>query len=185
MRGQRSKQYRKLMKQYEMLFGFREDYQVLLDAEMIQDAARFQMDLIGGLERTLHGKVKPSRSQKTPLNIYPKLIVQVITQCSIRHLYNSENKNEALIEQAKTYERRRCNHHLLDEPLSTLDCLKSVVDSKENLTNKHRYVVASQDGRVRAHMRQIPGVPMVVSVYTGSAFKQTPELTSHSISIEA
>jgi U3 small nucleolar RNA-associated protein 23 len=85
----------------------------------------------------------------------------VISQCSIRHLYNSEHKSETLIDQAKTYERRRCNHHLLEEPLSTLDCLKSVVDSKDNLTNKHRYVIASQDGRLRAHLRQIPGVPMV------------------------
>jgi U3 small nucleolar RNA-associated protein 23 len=164
MRGQRSKQYRKLMKQYEMLFGFREDYQVLLDAEIIQDAARFHMDLVGGLERTLHGKVKPSTLIYSSWSIHRKLIFQVITQCSIRHLYNSEHKNEALIDQAKTYERRRCNHHLLEEPLSTLECLKSVVDSKDNLTNKHRYVIACQDGRVRAHMRQIPGVPMVVSL---------------------
>lgn len=29
MRGKRSKQYRKLMEQYCMTFGFREDYQVL------------------------------------------------------------------------------------------------------------------------------------------------------------
>jgi U3 small nucleolar RNA-associated protein 23 len=75
MRGKRSKQYRKLMLQY-MTFGFREPYQVLgehwepklessankdmytVDAQMIQDADRFKMDLIGGLERTLHGKVK-------------------------------------------------------------------------------------------------------------------------------
>ena len=27
---------------------------------MIKDADRFKMDLIGGLERTLHGQVKPS-----------------------------------------------------------------------------------------------------------------------------
>jgi hypothetical protein len=61
MRGKRSKQYRKLMNQYGMTFGFREPYQVLLDAQIIEDAARFKMDLIGGLERTLHGQVKPSK----------------------------------------------------------------------------------------------------------------------------
>lgn len=27
---------------------------------MIQDTERFKMDLVGSLERTLHGKVKPS-----------------------------------------------------------------------------------------------------------------------------
>lgn len=60
MRGKRSKQYRKLMQQYGQSFGFREPYQVLLDADMIKDADKFKMDLLLGLERTLHGKVKPS-----------------------------------------------------------------------------------------------------------------------------
>lgn len=31
-----------------------------VDGEMIKDADRFKMDLVGGLERTLHGQVKPS-----------------------------------------------------------------------------------------------------------------------------
>jgi U3 small nucleolar RNA-associated protein 23 len=60
MRGKRSKQYRKLMQQYGLSFGFREPYQVLVDADILRDADRFKMDLIGGLERTLHGEVKPS-----------------------------------------------------------------------------------------------------------------------------
>lgn len=60
MRGKRAKQYRKLMHQYALTFQFREPYQVLVDAQIIQDAARFKMDLVGGLERTVQGKVKPS-----------------------------------------------------------------------------------------------------------------------------
>ena len=82
MRGKRAKQYKKLMQQYGMSFGFREAYQVLrklpnvahqyycsfsmtdflstVDADIIKDADRFKMDLVGGLERTLHGQVKPS-----------------------------------------------------------------------------------------------------------------------------
>ncbi|KFY69469.1 hypothetical protein V498_10466 [Pseudogymnoascus sp. VKM F-4517 (FW-2822)] len=60
MRGKRSKQYKKLMQQYGLAFGFREPYQVLLDADVIRDADKFKMDLVGGLERTLHGQVKPS-----------------------------------------------------------------------------------------------------------------------------
>jgi U3 small nucleolar RNA-associated protein 23 len=70
------------MQQYGLSFGFREPYQVLgerlnlrtslgynspmphdlVDADIIKDADRFKMDLIGGLERTLHGQVKPSNS---------------------------------------------------------------------------------------------------------------------------
>ena len=63
MRGKRSKQYRKLMHQYELSFNFRVPYQVLIDAEMIKDTFRFKMNLPLFLERTLHGQVKPSMSQ--------------------------------------------------------------------------------------------------------------------------
>jgi U3 small nucleolar RNA-associated protein 23 len=140
MKLKRAKAYRKLMHQYELQFGFREAYQVLLDAEILQDAWRFKIDLVPRLEGVVAGKVKP-----------------MITQCSMRHLYSATPKNEALINQAKTYERRRCNHHELENPLSSLECLSEVVGP----TNKHRYIVASQDQEVRAHMRNIPGVPLV------------------------
>jgi U3 small nucleolar RNA-associated protein 23 len=60
MRAKRAKQYRKLMQQYGLTFGFHEPYQVVVDARMLQDAERFKIDLVKGLERTLHGKVKPS-----------------------------------------------------------------------------------------------------------------------------
>ncbi|TVY80737.1 rRNA-processing protein utp23 [Lachnellula suecica] len=145
MRGKRSKQYRKLMQQYGLNFGFREPYQVL---HILRDADRFKMDLVGGLERTLHGQVKP-----------------LITQCSMRHLYAAATEPGVsyLIDKAKTYERRRCGHHPDDHPtpLSTKDCLASVVDPKDSKSNKHRYVVASQEQEVRKHMRGILGVPLV------------------------
>ena len=77
----------------------------------------------------------------------------------MRHLYAT--KDSVVIDQAKGYERRHCDHHELDQPLSTLECLSQVVDPKDSRTNKHRYVVASQDPEVRALMRSIPGVPLV------------------------
>ena len=89
----------------------------------------------------------------------------MITQCSIRHLYTLSEvpppQKEALITLAKTFERRRCNHHTLEEPLSTLECLSTVVDPKGSHTNKNRYVVASQEDDVRRKLREIPGVPLV------------------------
>src|SRR5436309_2984023 len=89
------------------------------------------------------------------------MAISVISQCSMRHLYMSEPRVPDLIGRAKTYERRRCNHHTLENPLSTLECLSSVVDPKDSKTNKHRYVVASQDRTVRNHMRTIAGVPLI------------------------
>ncbi|MCJ1396957.1 hypothetical protein MMC11_000149 [Xylographa trunciseda] len=160
MRGKRSKQYRKLMQQYGLTFGFREPYQVLIDAQMLQDTSRFKMDLVTGLERTLHGQVKP-----------------MITQCTMRHLYllptstptesappaslTTMSGKNALIDLARTFERRRCDHHTLDKPLSTLECFTSVVDPKGSGTNKNRYIVASQEEEVRRWARGVRGVPSV------------------------
>lgn len=180
MRGKRAKKYRKLMHQYEVNFNFRyvtrsprtppslsylpqypnkklpaakdlkanttesEPYQVLLDSEFLQDTHRTKIDILPRLQGVLGGEVKP-----------------MVSQCSMRHLYTATPKSEDLITQAKTYERRRCGHHELPEPLSNLECLSSCVDPKGNLTNKHRYVVATQDPKIRAHFRKIPGVPLV------------------------
>ena len=72
----------------------------------------------------------------------------------------ASNKN-AIIDLARTFERRRCNHHILDEPLSTLECFTSVVDPKGSGTNKNRYVVASQEEEVRRWARGVKGVPSV------------------------
>lgn len=58
-------------------------------------------------------------------------------------------------------ERRRCGHHTLDQPLSTIECISSVIDPKGSRTNKNRYVVASQEDEVRRHCRGIKGVPLV------------------------
>jgi U3 small nucleolar RNA-associated protein 23 len=85
----------------------------------------------------------------------------LISQCDIRHLYSATPKDEEVITKAKEFERRRCGHHELDEPLSSLECITECVDPKGNMTNKFRYVVASQDPKVRAHLRRIPGVPLV------------------------
>lgn len=115
-----------------------------VDAEILDDAFRFKMDFASMLEKTLHGQVKI-----------------MITQCSMRHLYDAVPKNDQVISHAKNFERRRCNHHELDKPLSTLECLHDVIDPKDSKSNKHRYVVATQDGDVRAYLRTIPGVPMI------------------------
>lgn len=184
MRGKRSKAYRKLLKQYELAFSFRQPYQVLVDADIIKDAHRFAIDLPQYLANTLHGEVKI-----------------LITQCSMRHLYDAQKQQQQqqqtgqprgdpsqknrssnpqqgkgreqqqhagdapfvdmrkVIEKAKEFERRRCGHRPEEypEPLGTLECLGSCVGK----TNKHRYVVASQDPEVRTNMRAIPGVPLI------------------------
>ena len=136
---------------------------------MIQDTGRFTMDLVAGLERTLRGKVKPSTLQQFGIGFLHGELINfyclVITQCSIRHLYElkteSKTEKESLISLAKQMERRRCNHHTLEKPLSTLDCFTSVIDPKQSNTNKNRYVIASQEEEVRKYCRGLKGVPLV------------------------
>jgi U3 small nucleolar RNA-associated protein 23 len=89
----------------------------------------------------------------------------VITQCEIRKLYaqKTESGVSEAIEVAKSFERRRCGHHPDEypEPLSTEECLLSVVDPKESGQNKHRYVVASQGQDVRRMLRGVQGTPLI------------------------
>ncbi|KAL5614669.1 hypothetical protein BROUX41_004765 [Berkeleyomyces rouxiae] len=150
MRGKRSKQYRKLVAQYQMAFGFREPYQVLVDAEIIKDCHRQKMDLVGGLQRTLHAKeIKP-----------------MITQCCMRHLYAAKNEPgmAAVISYAQNdFLRAFCGHHpdKHPEPLSSADCMGSMVDGKDTGRNAKHYVVATQDQDVRRLMRSIKGVPLI------------------------
>ena len=79
----------------------------------------------------------------------------------MRHLYNAKPKDEDLINHAKGFERRRCGHHELEEPLSTSECFKSVIDPKGSHVNKFRYVVVCQDPAIRAYLRTIPGIPII------------------------
>lgn len=129
------------MQQYQQL-GFRQPYQVLVDAEIVQEAQRCKIDLPHRLAKILQGEVKI-----------------LITQCCIRQLYNQGPDSTAALEIAKSFERRRCGHHPDEypEPLNTLDCLSSVVSP----SNKWRYIVASLDTTVRRALRAIPGVPLV------------------------
>jgi rRNA-processing protein FCF1 len=83
----------------------------------------------------------------------------MITQCCMRHLYAT--KDQSIIESAKQFERKRCGHHDLEQPLSALECLESCVDPKGTGVNSHRYVVAAQEPEIRSKMRSIPGVPLI------------------------
>jgi U3 small nucleolar RNA-associated protein 23 len=83
----------------------------------------------------------------------------------MRHLYASASEPgiSYVIDRAKLFERRRCDHRPEEypEPLSAVECISTVVDPKGSKTNKHRYVVASQELDVRRVMRGITGVPLL------------------------
>ncbi|KAF8508124.1 PIN domain-like protein [Gautieria morchelliformis] len=137
MRHKRAKAYKRLMALYHLSFGFREPYQVLVDSEMCSISTSLKMDLVKQFAIVLQGSVKP-----------------MITQCSIVELYKLGPSEQAAVELAKTFERRKCNHR---EAISGNECIASVVGD----SNKHRYVIACQSQVMRASLRGVPGVPIV------------------------
>ncbi|GCE99043.1 small subunit processome component [Zygosaccharomyces mellis] len=157
MRQKRAKSYKKQMLVYNYAFKFREPYQVLIDDQLVSDCQRSHYDLVGGLKRTLQAEVKP-----------------MITQCCIQALYSTRNQDA--IELGKSFERRRCNHPP-KEARSPNECIESVVNV--NGSNKHRYVVASQDISMRRKLRKIPGVPLVHMSRSVMVMEPLSEASSH------
>ncbi|KAI3403807.2 hypothetical protein KGF56_003367 [Candida oxycetoniae] len=138
MRQKRAKSYKKQMNTYTYTFKFREPYQVILDNEIISTCHSASYDLARGVKRTIQAiEIKP-----------------MITQCCMEALYTTQN--QPLIDLAKTFERRKCNHRT---PINPQDCVESIVDIKG--CNKHRYVVATQSLELRKKLRKVPGVPLI------------------------
>ncbi|KAG9314519.1 Fcf1-domain-containing protein, partial [Chiua virens] len=130
MRQRRAKTYRKLMSLYSLSFGFRQPYQVLVDSEMCRLAVTAKINLQNQLETVLQGTVKP-----------------MITQCCIYELYLQGKAQQAAVDLAKSFERRKCNHR---EAIPGEECIAS-----------HRYVIATQSRVLRAKLRMILAVPIV------------------------
>ena len=94
----------------------------------------------------------------------------MITQCCIHELYLQGTSQQAAIDLAKSFERRKCNHR---EAIPGDECISSVIgkslavgracplDVSAGDSNKHRYVVATQSHALRVKLRLIPGVPIV------------------------
>ena len=78
----------------------------------------------------------------------------MITQCCIEALYALGKESQAVVNIAKTFERRRCNHRTA---IAADDCLKDVVGE----TNKHRYVLSAQSLALRNAVANVPGLPII------------------------
>lgn len=136
MRQKRGKKYRKQMQVMKTTFKFKTPIQCVVDDSTILEAIKANYDLIKGMNTIVQNETK-----------------FFITQCCIEHLY--ESKNQLAIDLAKRMEKRRCNHK---ETMSSFDCIKSITNI--NGENKFRYLVVTQDERLRTSLRNIAGVPL-------------------------
>jgi U3 small nucleolar RNA-associated protein 23 len=60
MRQKRAKQYKKLMSLYSLSFGFRQPYQVLIDATFCTQGVQMKIELEKQLGVVVQGSCKPS-----------------------------------------------------------------------------------------------------------------------------
>lgn len=126
------------MNVYLHTFKFREPFQTIVDDELVLTCDKASFNLPKGLTRTIQGESKP-----------------MITQCCMQALYLTDN--QPAIDLAKSFERRRCNH--FGNPKPPAECIESIVNIEGE--NKHRYVVATQNTKLRKVLRGVPGVPLI------------------------
>ncbi|KIV86918.1 hypothetical protein PV11_02494 [Exophiala sideris] len=171
MRAKRSKKYRKIMQSYQIAFGFREPYQVLLDSNFLRTAYSFHMPLQKYLENTLHGESR-----------------LFVTKCSLAKVMadfekdpnkHPRQKRPDFLPPPTEVPLRHCKHKNeageeieLDEARCLLDLLAGQPHGNEQAKNKQHYILASADAEdnerrrrgyidVRERARMIPGVPIV------------------------
>ncbi|GAA5965639.1 hypothetical protein JCM3765_000910 [Sporobolomyces pararoseus] len=137
MRQKRVKSYRKVMQLYCASFGFREPYQLLVDAAFLRSCVQQKLDFYARLQDVLQGTVKP-----------------MITQCCIQALYDQGEEGQRAVEMAKEFERRKCNHF---KPRPQDECMLQMAGQD----NKNRYVIATQSLDLRTSLRKIPGTPII------------------------
>ncbi|KAL4884371.1 hypothetical protein BJY04DRAFT_205864 [Aspergillus karnatakaensis] len=135
--AKRSKKYRKLMHQYELAFGFREPYQVLVDSNLLRAVQSFKMDLIPALERTLQGQVKP-----------------LLTKCSLASIMANQPTNPRtnntvrpdFLPPPTTLPLRHCSHNADSTPIEEEECLLSLLSPLADVKkNKEHYILATSD----------------------------------------
>ncbi|ORY89021.1 Fcf1-domain-containing protein [Leucosporidium creatinivorum] len=137
MRQKRVKSYRKVMQLYCSAFKFREPYQLLVDAAFIQSVVQQKLDFQARLQDVVQGAIKP-----------------MITQCSMQALYDAGAEGQAAVDEAKGFERRKCNHFKVRPEA---ECLASMAGKD----NPHRYVIATQSLPLRKSLRSVPGLPII------------------------
>ncbi|KAM5449938.1 hypothetical protein MaudCBS49596_004701 [Microsporum audouinii] len=145
MRAKRSKKYQKLMRQYEITFGFRAPYQVLVDSHFLQSVYNFKMDLVPALERTVQGKVKPFITKCTLAAIMAAQSPQKGTGSTQRQLRPPQLPPPTVLP------LRYCSHNEDSTPIDEEECLLSLLSPNPDARrNKEHFILATADPAAEA-----------------------------------
>ncbi|KAJ3361435.1 Small subunit processome component [Allomyces javanicus] len=137
MKVKRQKTHRKLMQLYCASFNFREPYQLVVDGTMVHVALQFRIDLRTVVPSTLAAETK-----------------LFTTPCVIAELRQLGQDYLGAVLASNRFEARRCGHA---KGTSAAQCLKDLVGTD----NPHHLMIGTQDAALRAHLRSVPGVPLM------------------------
>ncbi|KAJ3375831.1 Small subunit processome component [Allomyces arbusculus] len=137
MKVKRQKTHRKLMQLYCASFNFREPYQLVVDGTMVHVALQFRIDLRSVVPSTLAAETK-----------------LFTTPCIIAELRSLGEDYLGAVLASNRFEARRCGHA---KGTSAAQCLKDLVGTD----NPHHLMIGTQDAALRAHLRTVPGVPLM------------------------
>lgn len=170
------------MSNYQMAFGFREPYQVLLDSHFIKTCHSFHMPLQKYVENTLHGQARLFVTNCTLSRImaeHEKEKERLKARSGEANTPRPKNRPDFLPPPLEL-PMRHCKHKddagedlgVVSEARCLLDLLADHPHGNEQAKNKQHYILATADAdereqrsksflNVRERARMIPGVPII------------------------
>ncbi|KAI7864567.1 PIN domain-like protein [Spinellus fusiger] len=137
MRAKTQQSYKRTLHTYQLVFGIKQPYQVLVDGDFCQEALVQKLYVKDELSNVLLGLTKP-----------------LVTECTLEELKSKgRNSTNALIV-AQRFDRARCPHKT---PVASEACISQLIGA----SNSHHYCVASQSKKLRTQLRSVPGVPLL------------------------
>lgn len=157
--AKRFKNFRKTIQFYTQSFSFREPFQVIVDAEFIQEAVAREQNIFEEIEAVLGGR---------PLKC-------MTTECIRNRLreLDQPNRNSKHFSVTKKFELLRLCRHL--PALSPCECIVDLIRGKD----ASKFFVASNDPVLKEKLRLIPGIPIIYS-QKGMVFLENATPLSHS-----
>jgi len=142
MKVEHKKKVSKTMKYFELNFGFRRPYNMLVDGTICNKACDKDKLFRGNLSEAL----------KTHFSNEVKIVttgccITELEEIGMRWVFHATNI-------LKSFQLFRCDHK---RAVSAGECIKSMVADG----NPHHLIIASQDHNLRTELRNIPGVPLV------------------------
>jgi U3 small nucleolar RNA-associated protein 23 len=145
MRVQRHKASRKALAFFRLIFGIHPPYRVLLDGNFLATALRLRMEWARLLPKLLH--------------VVPALAHLHVTQCVMGELEALGEPAAEALALARTLPLLKCRaKHGHPDACTAAECARRLVGG----ANEGKWLVATQDGELRAELRRVPGVPLLL-----------------------